>query len=347
MFYRSAFILVLGLLLATTLLSCGSEESVEAEQENLFEQPAHFPEAIYTFDNNPVTEKGFLLGKKLFYDPIFSSDGSVACANCHQQATAFADSQQHPLSRGVDDRLGERNAPSLTNLAFHGEYFWDGGVTHLDFVPLNAISSDFELDEDITHLIEKLNADDEYPDLFREAFGVEEVTSPYMLYALSQFVVMMVSDNSRYDQYLLGDNVLTDAELEGLELFEANCSGCHSGVLLSDFSYRNNGLDVVSLDSGRARITEVAADMGKFRVPSLRNVSLTAPYMHDARYETLEEVLEHYRSGIQTSETLDPALEDFIVLTDEEQEKIIAFLETLTDEEFVSDSRFFSSTESL
>ena len=309
----------------------------------VFRQPEHFPEATYTLDNNPVTEKGFLLGKKLFNDPMLSRDGSVACSNCHQQGTAFADSQQHPLSKGVEDREGIRNAPSLVNMAFINEFFWDGGVTHLDFVPLNAIESDFEMDESIENVIAKLNNNETYRMLFKEAFATDEVTTPYLLHALSQFMVLMISDNSRYDQYLRGEDVLTNEELSGMELFEAKCESCHAGVLQSDFSYRNNGLDAMPLDSGRNRITENSRDWGKFRVPSLRNVELTSPYMHDGRFETLDEVLEHYNSGIQDFATLDPSLKSGISISNDEKTKIISFLKTLTDREITRDPKFFNN----
>lgn len=329
---------VWGLLLF--VFGCQDSE-MRIDDTYVFHQPAHFPETTYTLENNPVTEKGFLLGKKLFNDPILSRDGSVACSNCHQQGTAFADSQQHPLSKGVEDREGIRNAPSLTNLAFLPEFFWDGGVTHLDFVPLNAIEAEFEMDETIENVIVKLNKSETYRALFKGAFDMDEVTSPYMLHALSQFMVMMISDNSRYDQYLQGEEVLSSEELAGMELFESKCESCHAGVLQSDFSYRNNGLDAMPLDSGRNRITENSQDWGKFRVPSLRNVELTSPYMHDGRFETLEEVLEHYNSGIQSYETLDPSLKSGISISDDERAKIISFLKTLTDRDFTRDPKFF------
>lgn len=319
------------------------EPEVQVDKPYVFRQPEHFPKATYTLDNNPITKKGFLLGKKLFNDPMLSRDGSVACSNCHQQGTAFADSQQHPLSRGVDDQEGIRNAPSLANMAFIPEFFWDGGVTHLDFVPLNAIESAFEMDESIENVMVKLNKSETYQTLFKEAFNTDEITTPYLLHALSQFMVMMISDNSKYDDYLRGEEALSSDELAGMELFEAKCESCHAGVLQSDFSYRNNGLDAIPLDSGRTRITENANDWGKFRVPSLRNVELTAPYMHDGRIETLDEVLEHYNSGIQTYKTLDPSLENGIALSIDERAKIIFFLNTLTDREFTSDPKFFNN----
>lgn len=347
MYVQSKRYLAVGWVVLFCLTSCHESDDIDSDESYTFIQPDLFPKATYTFENNPVTKEGFELGKKLFFDPLLSRDGSVACSNCHQQGTAFADSRQHALSIGVDNLEGTRNAPSLANLAFKKEFFWDGGVTHLDFVPLNAIESEVEMDEELSRVVEKLNANSEYPQLFSNAFGQEEVTMPYALYALSQFTVMMVSDRSRYDNYLRNEKeVLNAEELAGLALFENKCSDCHSGMLFSDFSYRNNGLDAVSLDSGRAKITETKLDLGKFRVPSLRNVALTAPYMHDARFQTLKEVLDHYDSGIKSSETLDPILTERmgISITEDEKTKIIAFLQTLTDREFISDSRFFNTT---
>lgn len=335
------------LLAAFVLVSCGQNAVTGPSQANpyVFVKPTNFPEPTYTFDNNPVTEYGFELGKRLFFDPLLSRDGSVSCNNCHIQATGFADSQQHPFSIGVDDQAGIRNAPSLANMAFMPEFFWDGGVTHLDFVPINAIESDFEMDESLANVVAKLNAHAEYPALFHDAFGIDEITSPYMLHALSLFTVMMVSANSKYDKYVRNEGeVLTADEAEGLRLFEAKCGSCHSGALQTDFSYRNNGLSAVFGDEGRGRITEWEGDVGKFRVPSLRNVARTSPYMHNAQFKTLQEVLDHYANGVVDSPTLDPLLKQEgrlgIVLSEVEKTQIIAFLETLTDFEFISDPKF-------
>ncbi len=328
------------------LFSCHEDQDIGLDNTYQFIRPAHFPEPVYTFENNPVTKKGFELGKKLFFDPILSRDGSVSCNNCHIQGTAFADAQQHPLSVGVEDRRGTRNAPSLTNLAFMKEFFWDGGVTHLDFTPTNAIESEVEMDESLANVVKKLKAEAAYPPLFKEAFDIEEITSPYMLQALSQYLAMMVSADSKYDQYVKGE-AFSKEELEGLALFEDKCSACHAGVLFSDFTYRNNGLSDTFPDEGRARITEFAGDIGKFRVPSLRNVALTAPYMHNARFKTLQEVLDHYDTGVVDSPTLDPLLKKRerglgIALSEDEKTKIIAFLHTLTDRTFISDTRFMN-----
>jgi cytochrome c peroxidase len=331
-----------GLLLFLISCSAGNETPSDAF---VFKAPEGFPSATYTFDNNPLTKEGFELGRKLFFDPMLSRDGSVSCNNCHIQATAFSDSQQHPLSVGVDDRRGIRNAPPLFNLAFMNEFFWDGGVTHLDFVPTNAIEADFEMDETLANVVRKLNKDAEYPGLFKSAFGADSVSSPYLLHALSQFLIMMVSANSRYDKFIRNEGgVLTTEELEGMAVFENKCSSCHAGVLFSDFSYRNNGISSEFTDEGRARITESEEDLGKFRVPTLRNIALTAPYMHNAKFKTLEEVLDHYTGAVHNTPTLDPAFTQNgrlgLEISDDEKKKIIAFLRTLTDREFVSDERF-------
>ncbi len=345
-FWQQYAYLALGWVCLWMLVAC-SDQEVEPSGTYVFTPPAHFPAPAYTFENNPVTEPGFELGKKLFYDPSLSRDGSVSCNNCHIQGTAFADAQQHPLSVGVDEQRGTRNAPSLANLAFMDEFFWDGGVAHLDFAPVNAIESDFEMDETLAHVVEKLNENETYLALFKHAFGVDKITAPYMLQALSQFLVMMVSDNSRYDQYIRKEATLNQQELEGMALFEQKCADCHAGVLFSDFSYQNNGLNASFTDEGRARITEFAGDIGKFKVPSLRNVALTAPYMHNARFQTLQEVLDHYDTGVVDSPTLAPLLKKAgqplgISLSEDEKQKIIAFLLTLTDKSFVADPKFMN-----
>ena len=326
------------------LFSCGENE-VAVDTTYTFQQPPNFPEATYTFKNNPVTKEGFELGRKLFFDPLLSRDGSVSCSSCHVQAVAFADSPLHPMSVGVDQKLGIRNAPALANLAFMDEFFWDGGVTHLDFVPINAIEADFEMGETLANVVNKLNESNAYPELFKEAFDIDKITSPYMLYALSQYMLMMVSADSKYDKYVRGEGAqLTLEEMEGMELFEQKCGSCHSGELFSDFTYRNNGLSATHDDLGRGRISEHPSDDGKFRVPSLRNVGLTAPYMHTAQFQSLEEVLDHYSSGIVSSATLDPIFQQGeksgIPMTGDEKSSIIAFLKTLTDREFISNPKF-------
>ncbi|MEN0003571.1 MAG: cytochrome c peroxidase [Bacteroidota bacterium] len=323
--------------------ACQHEDGAELD-DYAFRQPTNFPEPTYTFDNNPTTKAGFELGRTLFFDPILSVDNTISCGSCHIQSLAFADVPLHPVSIGVHGRAGIRNAPGLANMAFLPEFFWDGGVTHLDFVPLNAVEAVFEMDETIENVIQKLNAHTEYPQRFREAFGVESVTTPFFLHALSQFMNRMISDQSKYDQYLAGEAQLTGEEAKGMALFEEKCATCHSGILFTDHSYRNNGISTDFPDLGRALITSFDGDIGKFKVPSLRNVGVTPPYMHNAKFDSLEEVLAHYASGVQESPSLDASLKQNeqlgIAMTEEEQAAIVAFLETLTDYEFLSDPLF-------
>lgn len=331
-------ILIIGMIL---LVGCDGEELPAAEDSYEFSAPKNFPVAAYTFEKNPVTRGGFALGRALFYDPVLSGDSSIACANCHQQVKGFSD-PVHRFSRGVGDVAGIRNAPAIQNMAFQNTFFWDGGVKHLDFVPINAITSEFEMHESLSHVVEKLKRSEFFPEKFSKAFGSEEVTSQKMLFALSQFMNMMISSNSRYDLYIRNEGeVLTPDEVEGLALFLSKCSACHATDLFTDETFRNNGIsDDFSADTGRERITESPEDRGKFKVPSLRNVALTAPYMHDGRFRTLKDVLEHYATSIKDSETLDPMLKQGITMSDDEKDKIIAFLKTLTDDTYIKDKRF-------
>lgn len=324
-------------------------------------KPAHFPDPVYDFSKNPLTDEGIRLGMFLFYDGIVSRTNEIGCGTCHQQQAAFTH-HGHELSHGVDDLIGTRNSLPVQNMAWSPRFFWDGGVHDLDFSPLNAIQNPVELDESVPSIIEKLKAGPrpgakmpvDYPRLFREAFGTEEITTGRMMRALSQFMLTMVSATSKYDFYLMGDqSALNAQEKEGMLLFEKNCSSCHGGVLLTDHSFRNNGLVPMRIDDrGHSEITGDKADRYKFKVPSLRNVGVTFPYMHDGRYHSLEEVLSHYsdsvrlfvKSGSEAVETLDPLLANpenpGIPLTRNEQQAIIAFLHTLTDEIFLKDPKF-------
>lgn len=334
----------LAVCIVLALFSCGEHVS-PVQDPYAFVQPENFPAAVYTFQNNPMTKQGIELGRALFYDPILSSDSSIACANCHQQFKGFSD-PVHRFSKGVNDVSGFRNAPAIQNMAFQTHFFWDGGVNHLDFVPINAITSKIEMNETIAYVVTKLKRNKTYPSKFKEAFGSTEVTSQKMLFALSQFMNLMISSNSRYDKYIRDEGeVLSSDELAGLTLFRAKCGSCHTTDLFTDGSFRNNGLSATfELDAGRERITEFSADRGKFKVPSLRNAELTAPYMHDGSLRTLQNVLDHYENSVTASSTLDPLLIQNgtlgIPMTQDEKTKIIVFIKTLTDREFTTDKRF-------
>tara|TARA_R110002020_G_scaffold17804_5_gene62819 strand:- start:146983 stop:148062 length:1080 start_codon:yes stop_codon:yes gene_type:complete len=312
------------------------------------ELPTNFPEIAYNLDNNPITDAGFELGKRLFYEGKLSSNGAIACAFCHEQAFAFTH-HGHNLSHGVNGGIGLRNAQPIQNLAYQTSFMWDGAASHLDLQPILPITSELEMGETLSNVIVKLQQDSYYQAQFAKAFDGGEVNTENMLKALSQFMLMMISSNSKYDKYVRQeDNVtLTALELDGLNTFQNKCSSCHASDLFTDQTFRNNGLPINPQlnDKGRFNILEDPNDLYKFKVPSLRNVEVSYPYMHDGRFSTLEVVLDFYDSGIVDNGNVDPSLQKAdgtygISLSAYEKESVIAFLKTLTDNQFLEDERF-------
>ncbi len=295
--------------------------------------------------NNPLTVEGVALGKRLFYDPILSANNTQSCASCHLQETGFSESSQ--FSTGIDGIQGERNAMPLINLGWQTKFFWDGGANGLESQVIGPITNPIEMHETMENVVAKLNAHAEYPELFKAAFGSAEASSQNIMRAIAQFERTLISGNSKYDQYMRGETFLTSQELNGLSLFtdmeKGDCSHCHSlGSTFSDFEFRNTGLDSIPLDEGRYLITLNQGDRGKFKTPSLRNVELTAPFMHDGRFQTLLECVQHYNTGFRYSANLDPNL-SFAVkgrMTQQEMEDLVAFMKTLTDMEFVNNPAF-------
>lgn len=335
---------VAALILAATVLSFSVKRFSTEPMKIVI--PSNFPPPVYDFKDNPLTKEGFELGRKLFYDGMLSRTGNISCGSCHQQASAFIQAD-HDFSHGVDDQLGRRNSLPIFNALFKRTFFWDGGVPLLELVPVNPIENPLEMDEKLDNVIKKINKSSAYRALFKEAFGVDEIRAKDLLHAFAQFMGAMISANSKYDKYVRNEGAqLSSDELEGMNLFKQKCSSCHATDLFTDGSYRNNGItNDFSSDKGREEVTLNPLDKGKFKVPSLRNVEYTAPYMHNGSFETLEQVLEHYNSGINESATLDPLFKrnndkPGIALTKSEQQKIISFLKTLTDKEFLSDVRF-------
>ncbi|SFE58703.1 cytochrome-c peroxidase [Thermoflexibacter ruber] len=325
------------LLIAFLVFAFISCQNQNIEPEVQFYVPKNFPQPVYDLSKNPVTTAVFALGKALFYDGILSRDGTISCGSCHQQQSGFTQ-HGHDLSHGIDDLLTLRNSLPIQNLAWQKEFFWDGGVFDLDLFAVSPIEAHNEMDETLPNVLNKLRNHAKYPSMFEKAFGTKEISTERFLKALSQFQLMCISANSNYDKYVRNEGVmLSTEELTGLQLFKQKCATCHSGELFSDFSYRNNGLPVGNPeDTGRERITLNEQDKYKFRVPSLRNVEATRPYMHDGRFRSLEAVLDHYEKGIVQSPTLDSQLKNGIALSTDEKQKIIAFLKTLTDEEFMN-----------
>lgn len=340
---KHPLLFLIGLSLGVSACQSPAEE---ARPEEVFTVPANFPQPTYALDQNRPTAAGVRLGRALFYDGMLSRDGSIACAECHNQANAFTH-HQHDVSHGIDDRVGTRNSMPLQNLAWTTSFFWDGGVNHLDLVPIAPIENPVEMDEQSGNVVAKLRKSAKYPAMFKAAFGTAEINGPRFLQALSQFMLTMVSGNSRYDRWVRKEAgaMLTSDEQAGLTLVRAKCSGCHTGELFTDNSFRNNGLYIQgSRDIGRATVTEQPEDRYRFKVPSLRNVEKTLPYMHDGRFYSLEAVLDHYAENVQPTENLDPLLRQSgqpgISLTTDEKRQIIRFLKTLTDEQFLRDPRF-------
>ena len=329
-------------------VSCSSDnQDVYIDVPLAFTVPSNFPPLAYNIGLNPPTEKGFELGKKLFYDGRLSSDGVVSCGFCHIQENAFTH-HGHVFSHGVGDNIGTRNTPAIQNLGYQTTFMYDGAASHLDLQPIIPFTSAIEMNGNFTAAIAMMKSDPTYQTLFATTFKDGQINSENMLKALSQFILMVTSSNSRFDKYRRGESggTLTAEELSGYEIFESKCSSCHATDLMTDDSFRNNGLGVNPQlkDAGRYRVTQLAADYYKFKVPSLRNVEKTAPYMHDGRFGTLEAVLDHYSSGVINSETLDPILNQNgklgIALTNQENTQVIAFLKTVTDTQYLTDKRF-------
>ncbi len=295
--------------------------------------------------DNPLTVEGVALGRKLFYDPILSANNTQSCASCHRQQYAFTDSTLQ-FSVGITGAMGTRNAPALINLGWEKKFFWDGGAATLEDQVIGPITNPLEMHDTLTRVIEKLQHS-AYPALFKKAFGTDSITTKLLMKAIAQFERTMVSANSKYDQFVQKKVMLNESEWRGLQLFQdgnkGDCNHCHVvGSTFTDFDYKNNGLDSVFKDEGRYRITLNPADMGKFKTPTLRNIALTAPYMHDGRFKTLGEVIDFYNSGFHYSPTLDVNISLIAKdrLTPLDKADLIAFLNTLTDQDFVNDPRF-------
>lgn len=303
-----------------------------------FVKPAHFPEPTYNISGNEVTRDGFELGRRLFYEPRLSRNNTISCGSCHIQSSAFTQ-HGHDVSHGIDDRLGRRNSPPIMNLAWIPNYMWDGGIFDLDLQPINPITAHEEMDESVSNVIQKLQQDSKYPALFKKAFGNEQISTANFMKALSQFMIMCISSNSKYDSVMLqpGKVRFTAEEQAGYTLVQQKCGGCHKEPLFSDNSFRNNGIGIgANNDLGRYDITLNENDKYKFKVPSLRNLAFTAPYMHDGRFLRLDAVLNHYSSTLQQTPNLDPLLTNKIPLTDTEKTYILSFLNTLNDRYFIT-----------
>ena len=302
----------------------------------LFMIPKDWPQPAYDFSKNALTQEKIQLGRILFYETLLSKNNTISCSSCHSPFTAFAHTD-HTLSHGIDNKIGTRNAPSIVNLAWQKNFMWDGGVNHLDVQPLVPIGNADEMNEDLKSVLAKMQYSSIYPSLFYKAWGDSIITTEHTLKSISQFMLTVISSNSKYDSVMRKESVFTEQEKKGYLLFQQNCSSCHSEPLFTNGQFESNGLPVdTSLnDFGRMKVTLNPKDSIKFKVPSLRNIEYSYPYMHDGRFKKLGDVLNHYTKGIKPSPTLSVKLQKPIVLSSNEKVDIIAFLLTLTDRSFL------------
>ncbi|WP_317047981.1 cytochrome-c peroxidase [Pedobacter cryoconitis] len=334
------------LLLAFSLFiyACKKESNIQNAVSTFlgFQKPANFPQPVYKLENNKFTEAGFLLGRALFYEPRLSRDNTISCGSCHIQSSGFTQ-HGHDVSHGIDDRLGSRNSPPIMNLAWNKTFMWDGGIFDLDLQPISPITNPVEMDEKIENVLLKLKQMPKYVTMFNRAFGTDEITNARMMKALSQFMVLCVSANSKYDQVMRKEQgqVFTPDEQAGYTIFKERCGSCHREPLFTDGTFRNNGLAIgPNNDQGRSMATLHPEDEYKFKVPSLRNLGYTSPYMHDGRFLTLNGVLTHYAQEVQATPNLDPLMQQNgrlgIALIADDKLKLLTFLKTLDDKDFVT-----------
>jgi len=301
--------------------------------------------------DNPQTIEGIALGRKLFYDPILSGNGTQACASCHSPEFSFSDSVK--FSTGITGAIGNRQSMPIFNLAwnYNQEFFWDGRVTTLEEQALEPVVNPIEMNNTWVNAVASLQANPTYPTQFNAAFGTTTIDSVLVAKALAQFERTLVSANSKFDRFLLGQESLTINEINGFAIFDdpdrgdcAHCHGTASNPLWTDNLYHNNGLDATFTDLGRALLTGDPNDNGKFKTPSLRNLAYSAPYMHDGRFKTLDEVIDHYSSGVTISATIDPLMElqanGGSNLSPSEKADLKAFLLALSDTEFINNPNF-------
>lgn len=351
------YVIIITILFVLSIFSCDKTREPIEQDDTPYELTFGALPAPTLPEDNQLTQQGVELGRKLFYDPILSSDGEQACASCHRQEHGFTDTTRFSL--GVQGLPGKRQAMSVFNMAWHSnEFFWDGRAHLLRDQALLPIQDELEMDESLDNVINKLSASQDYKDDFTRTFGTEDITSEKIALALEQFMNSIVSHDSKYDQWKAGKVSLTESEERGRLLYEteynpffpefsgADCAHCHGGANFENDLYMNNGLDSEDniTDIGRESVTLNPADKGKFKVPTLRNIELTAPYMHDGRFATLEEVIDHYNEGIKVSNSLDQALlateETGLFLDEQAKLDLLNFLKTLTDYSFINDERY-------
>ncbi|MFN8398021.1 MAG: cytochrome c peroxidase [Bacteroidia bacterium] len=310
------------------------------------ETPSNLP-PITIPEDNPLTVEGVELGRHLFYEPMLSADNTQSCGTCHVQEFGFSD-RGRQFSTGIDGLQGDKNAMAIINLGWAQEFFWDGRAAGMENQARLPVINPIEMHESWPNVVAKLQATTKYPAMFEAAFETDQITEDLVVKAIAQFERTMITGNSDYDKFTRGEqSSFSQAAYRGMQVFfteRGDCFHCHTVDLLTTFEYHNNGLDATftSANIGRAAVTGRSSDTGKFKVPSLHNVEVSGPYMHDGRFATLEEVIEHYNSGIKRSPTLSPQIKkpDGLFLTEQEKSDLLAFLKSLTDHEFLTNPAF-------
>ena len=295
---------------------------------------------IIPFDN-PLTVEGVDLGKKLFHDPILSADNSLSCAGCHMQTNSFTNNTQYSV--GIDNIEGFRNASALINLGWNTSFNWDGSINTLEEQAFEPVINPIEMHDSWINVENKLNSDSIYLNMFKNAFNIDYIDSNHVVKAIAQFERTLISVNSKYDKWIRQELQLSPSELNGYVIFNSekgDCFHCHGTEMFMDNLFHNNGLDSDNFtDLGLFNITDNPIDIAKFKTPTIRNVEFTAPYMHDGRFSTLEEVIEHYNSGGNYSATVDPLMKKIGVglqLTNSEKQDLLNFLKALSDYDYLN-----------
>lgn len=298
--------------------------------------PKPFPKPIYDLASNPLQKDVIDLGRRFFYDPILSKNNTISCASCHSPYNAFAH-VDHALSHGIYDRIGYRNAPALFNVAWAPYFMQDGAIHHLDMQALAPISDSNEMQETFDHVISKINADTSYKILFKKVYHQPQISGAQFLKAMAQFLLSLVSAESKYDSVMRGKASFSQQEKKGYLLFQKHCANCHQEPLFTNYTFVNNGIgeDQHLHDLGRYRVTKDSNDLLKFKVPSLRNIEFTAPYMHDGRFASLKDVLRFYASPHPTQANTDNSVKHPFPLSAIDQVDILAFLLCLSDKHFI------------
>jgi len=335
-------LVAIGILLSGFTLATVSSYEVEV--------PQGWPDPVHDFSEEPLDASMVELGRALFYDPILSRDNTVSCASCHSPFNAFAHTD-HKLSHGIGDSIGTRNAPALFNLAWQESFMWDGAAHSLDAQALGPIEHVGEMDSDLASIVDRLKEEPRYVVGFGES--KKELTGANVLKALSQFQLTLVSSDSKYDRVKTGLDSFSIQESKGYELFLTNCNSCHAEPLFTNGQFASNGLpiDEALQDVGRYGVTLRKEDSLQFKVPSLRNLKYSFPYMHDGRFNSIGEVIKHYTDGVVKESTTAVELRHGVALDGRQRTELLAFLLTLNDEQFSFDKKhqypraFFRSVE--